>query len=116
MAVVRHFWRFSAIYRLEFVVQGVFDDLVMPGPKGTASHEGAFLKQGEVPDHINTISIDIQPLRQGGYDHVGYEKRQVLDLDISIGVSEYRAEVVRDTNKVQFMADFPEGITWSKSQ
>ena len=47
----------------------------------------------------------------GSYDHVGFETRQVFNVEISVHVKEYRAEVVKNEKGVEFVADFPEGVT-----
>jgi transposase len=42
---------------------------------------------------------------------VGYESRQVFDIEISRTVTEYRSEIVEDESGNRFVAKFPEGIT-----
>lgn len=80
-------------------------------PGGQIGHDGSCLNQIEKPDHINTILMDTQTLPQGFYEHVGFEKRQVFDVNVSVVVTEYKAEIVQDQNGVQFLAEFPAGVT-----
>ena len=47
----------------------------------------------------------------GKYKKVGYESRQVFDIEISRVVTEYQAEILEDSNGNHFVAPFPEGVT-----
>jgi len=40
----------------------------------------------------------------------GFETRQVFDIDISLIVTEYRAQVLVDETGKRFVAQFPQGI------
>jgi transposase len=42
---------------------------------------------------------------------VGYEARQVIDLDISKVVTEYQAQILEDQNGKRYVASFPDGVT-----
>jgi len=75
-------------------------------------HEGSYLEQRE-PDVVETIEVDRRSLPPGRYTHVGYEKRQVIDVVVSTEVTEYRAEVVESAQGEQYVAEFPEGVTGS---
>jgi hypothetical protein len=44
---------------------------------------------------------------------VGFESRQVFDINISLHVTEYRAQILENENGVQFVANFPDGVTKS---
>jgi len=55
--------------------------------------------------------IDRKTLPRGRYTHVGYEKRQLIDIIVSRKVTEYRAEVVKDEKGSEFVAQFPCGVT-----
>ena len=65
----------------------------------------------EEPDEIEVIKIDRRKLPKGGYRDVGFEKRQVFDIDFSRVVTEYRAQILEDETGQQFVAPFPEGVT-----
>jgi transposase len=80
-------------------------------PGGQPGHKGAHLKPVDNPDVIETIDIDRKKLSPGRYTHVGYEKRQLIDIVVSRKVTEYQAEVVKNERGVEFVAKFPEGVT-----
>ncbi|GAB62411.1 conserved hypothetical protein [Candidatus Jettenia caeni] len=69
------------------------------------------LERVENPDKVEVIKVDRRKLPRGEYKEVGYEARQVFDMKISREVTEYRAEIVEDTNGNRFVAPFPEGVT-----
>jgi transposase len=79
---------------------------------GQHGHIGVTLKKVDDPDRIEPIKIDRRTLpgsRQ--YQEVGFEARQVFDIDISRLVTEYRAQILEDENGRRFVAPFPEGVT-----
>jgi len=80
-------------------------------PGGQPGHKGAYLKPVKSPDIVETIDLDRKKLPPGRYSHVGYEKRQVIDVIVSRKVTEYQAEVVKNERGIEFIADFPEGVT-----
>lgn len=63
------------------------------------------------PDEIEVLRIDRSTLPVGHYREVGYEARQVIDLDIAKVVTEYRAQILVDSQGNRYMAPFPEGVT-----
>jgi transposase len=50
-------------------------------------------------------------LPAGHYREVGYEARQVIDLDIARVVTEYRAQILQDSQGNRYVAPFPAGVT-----
>ncbi len=80
-------------------------------PGGQKGHIGTTLKKVDDPDKIEPIDIDRRTLPVGRYHQVGYEARQVFDIDISRLVTEYRAQVLEDDSGNRFVAPFPEGVT-----
>ena len=80
-------------------------------PGGQNGHNGTTLQPVPDPDEIETLLIDRRTLPKGRYQDVGYESRQVVDLDISKVVTEYRAQVLEDQQGKRFVAPFPEGVT-----
>lgn len=78
---------------------------------GQHGHVGTTLKQVDDVDEIRELLIDRSTLPDGPYTHVGYERRQVVDIDIQRIVTEYRAEVLVDTNGKRYVASFPEDVT-----
>lgn len=80
-------------------------------PGGQNGHKGNTLSPVDEPDHIETINVDKSTLPNGNYRDVGYERRQVFDIDISRVVTEYRAQVLLDEKGKRFVAPFPEKVT-----
>ena len=79
-------------------------------PGGQKGHKGTTLKQVEKPDEIEEIKIDRDDLPEGEYRTIGYETRQVFDVEISVNVKEYRAEVIEDQFGNQYVAEFPDEV------
>lgn len=78
---------------------------------GQEGHKGITLEKEKNPDVIRNIEVDRTIIPPGEYSPVGYEARQVIDIEISKVVTEYRAEILQDINGKKFMAEFPEGVT-----
>jgi len=49
-------------------------------------------------------------LPRGNYKEVGYDARQVIDIDISQVVTEYRAQILEDAGGKRYTTPFPEGV------
>lgn len=82
-------------------------------PGGQKGHKGSHLKQVENPDEVEEIWVDRRSLPKGQYHHVGFDSRQVFDVEFSVRVTEYRAEILENKRGVQFVAEFPTGVTES---
>jgi transposase len=85
-----------------------------PGEKklgGQKGHAGKNLKKISDPDHIKKIKVVKAALPKGDYTEVGYDCRQVIDINISRCVTEYRAQILEDSNGNRHTALFPEGVT-----
>lgn len=80
-------------------------------PGGQHGHVGTTLKPFDEPDVIKTIPVDRSGLPDGIYTELGFEARQVVDLDISTCVIEWRAQILVDQNGKRFTASFPDGVT-----
>jgi len=80
-------------------------------PGGQKGHVGTTLQKIDNPDRVEEIKIDRRKLPPGQYRQVGYETRQVFDIDISRVVTEYRAQILENENGHQFVASFPDGVT-----
>ena len=80
-------------------------------PGGQHGHIGTTLKQISDPDQIKEIKVDRSTLPQGSWRVVGYETRQVVDVDISSIVTEWRAEVLEHQNGKHYVAEFPKDVT-----
>ncbi len=79
-------------------------------PGGQNGHTGKTLEKVDNPDKIKVLKVDQSKLPKGAYTEVGYESRQVFDLEISRVVTEYRAQILEDENGNRFTADFPTGV------
>ena len=77
-------------------------------PGGQKGHEGKTIEPVENPDKIVSIEIDKRTIPTGvPYQVTGYEARQVIDIKISRLVTEYRAQILEDSDGNQYVADFP---------
>ncbi|MBA4417922.1 MAG: IS66 family transposase [Syntrophus sp. (in: bacteria)] len=80
-------------------------------PGGQPGHRGTTLRPVADPDEVKVIKVDKSALPEGRYRDVGYEARQVIDLDISTVVTEWRAQILEDHQGTRYVAPFPEGVT-----
>ncbi len=80
-------------------------------PGGQHGHNGTTLKPFPDPDLVKVIPVDRNTLPPGDYRPVGFETRQVADLDISRFVTEWRAEILEDQNGKRYVATFPNDVT-----
>jgi transposase len=80
-------------------------------PGGQKGHKGSHLKQVEKPTSVEDIEIDRRTLPPGEYRSHGFESRQVFEVEVSLHVTEYRAEVLMNEDGVEFVAEFPKGVT-----
>ncbi len=80
-------------------------------PGGQKGRLGTTLQQVDDPDEVEVLKVDRTTLPQGRYRDVGYEARQVVDLDISRVVTEYQAQILEDQNGKRYVAPFPDGVT-----
>ena len=78
---------------------------------GQNGHVGTTLQKYDDPDHIENIPVDRTSIPKGTYKSVGYESRQVVDIEISRIVTEYRAQILEDANGKRYTAPFPEGVS-----
>ena len=78
---------------------------------GQKGHKGTTLQQTGEPDHIESLLLERELLPAGDYKNDTPEKRQVADIDISVIVTEYQAEVlVNQQTGERFVAPFPKGV------
>lgn len=81
----------------------------MPG--GQKGHKGSRLEPVKYPTSIEEIEIDRRTLPPGKYESKGFEARQVFEIEVTVNVTEYRAEILANGNGEEFVADFPDGVT-----
>jgi transposase len=87
-------------------------DIQKRKPGGQLNHAGCTLVKTETPDKIEVLAIDMLTIPAGrSYTADGYESRQVVDVNIKVHVTEFRAEVLIDENRRRYVARFPEGVT-----
>ena len=80
-------------------------------PGGQIGRRGTTLQRVDDPDEVEVLKVDRTTLPKGQYRDVGYESRQVVDLDISRVVTEYQAQILEDQNGKRYVAPFPDGVT-----
>ena len=62
-------------------------------------------------EEIKDLPLDLSKLPKGTYRNAGYEDRQVIEIEISRLVTEYRAQRLMDENGRIHTAEFPKGVT-----
>jgi transposase len=80
-------------------------------PGGQKGHDGKTLKKDPEPDIIKKIKVNRSSLPSGQVKEIGYESRQVIDIDISRVVTEYQAQILEDAHGKSYTASFPEGVS-----
>lgn len=80
-------------------------------PGGQPGRIGTTLQKVDDPDEIEILEVDQSVLPPGNYQEVGFEIRQVFDIDIRRLVTEYRAQVLEDQFGKRFTALFPAEVT-----
>ena len=80
-------------------------------PGGQPGRVGKNLEPVDNPDAIIPIKLDERHLPKSTYREVGFESRQVIDIEISRIVTEYRAQILEDTKGKRYTAPFPKGIS-----
>ncbi len=78
---------------------------------GQNGHVGKTLQKVDNPDRVQEIKVDRRKLPAGQYRQVGFETRQVFDIDISRVVTEYRAQVLEDDKGRRYVASFPKEVS-----
>jgi transposase len=79
-------------------------------PGGQPGHPGTTLKPVDTPDTIVPLTIDRATLPPGEWKEAGWEKRQVIELEIRRVVTEYQAEIVENERGERVTAPFPQGV------
>jgi transposase len=78
---------------------------------GQKGHTGKYLALEKDPDQIKEIKVDRTALSKGRvFQSVGYEQRQVFDVEISRIITEYRAEIMEDEQGRRVVAPFPDHV------
>jgi transposase len=80
-------------------------------PGAQNGHVGSRLEQVENPTTVEEILIDRRTLPPGKWRSVGFDKRQVFDIEVSFSVTEYQAEILENEMGETYVAEFPDGVT-----
>ncbi|MBF0141673.1 MAG: hypothetical protein HQL74_15530 [Magnetococcales bacterium] len=80
-------------------------------PGGQKGHRGTTLSPVTDPDEIIILKVDPTTLPQGVYREDGFESRQVFDVEISVNVTEYRAQILVDQSGKRWVAPFPQDVS-----
>ena len=78
---------------------------------GQTGRVGSTLNKVDDPDEIKLLEVDRSTLPLGQYREVGFESRQVFDIEISRIVTEYRAQILENAQGQRFTATFPAQVT-----
>jgi len=78
---------------------------------GQPGRTGTTLKKIDNPDVTTQLTIDRTTIPPVDYKFVGYDCRQVFDIDIRRVVTEYQAEILENPQGQRFTAPFPAGVT-----
>ena len=62
------------------------------------------------PGEVKVILVERDFLPKGHYREVGFQKRQVVDIDISKIVTEYQAQILENEHGKRFVDEFPVGV------
>lgn len=80
-------------------------------PGAQKGHTGNHLELVDDPDHVESLKVDRATLpTDGTFQCIGYERRQVFDIQISRVVTEYQAEILEDERGRRVLAPFPEQV------
>lgn len=77
---------------------------------GQMGHKGVTLTPIDEPDEVKVLYVTQELLPEGCYREVGFQSRQVVDIDISRVVTEYQAQILEDEQGKRYVADFPDGV------
>jgi len=78
---------------------------------GQNGHKGYRLEKVKNPDIVKILKVDKRTVPPGKYQEAGFECRQVVDIEIKKIVTEYRAQILKDSKGKKYVAPFPQGIT-----
>lgn len=77
---------------------------------GQKGHNGSTLALDSNPDITHKLPVDKAFLPKGHYKEVGYETRQVVDIEFKRVVTEYQAQILENEFGKRFIAPFPDGV------
>lgn len=77
---------------------------------GQKGRTGKTLTQTDAPDEVEVILVNRDVLPPGNYREIGFQKRQVVDIDIRKVVTEYQAQILENEQGKRFVGEFPEEV------
>ena len=77
---------------------------------GQKGHKGSTLPLDTHPDIVHKLPVDKALLPKGHYKEVGYETRQIVDIEFVRVVTEYQAQILENEVGKRFVAPFPDGV------
>lgn len=77
---------------------------------GQKGHKGSTLPLSDNPDITHKLPVNKTLLPKGYYKEVGYETRQVVDIEFKRVVTEYQAQILENELGKRFVAPFPDGV------
>jgi transposase len=80
-------------------------------PGGQTGRVGTTLSKVSDPDEIKLLEVNRSSLPPAQYRDIGFESRQVFDIDIQRLVTEYRAQILEDENGKRYTAPFPPQVS-----
>ncbi len=80
-------------------------------PGGQLGRVGTTLSKVGDPDEIKLLEVDLASLPPAQYRDIGFDSRQVFDIDIQRIVTEYRSQILEDEKGNRFTAPFPPEVT-----
>ena len=83
-------------------------------PGGQKGHIGTTLQKVNDPDVVKELKVNRRSLpKDRRYKEDGYETHQVIDIEISRFVTEYRAQILKDDLGNRLVAPFPDRVNRS---
>ncbi len=79
-------------------------------PGGQPGRTGKQLKPVSHPDKVELLKIDKRTLPRDSYTEAGFEARQVIDFEVSMCITEYRAQILMSSDGKRYVAPFPAHI------
>ncbi len=80
-------------------------------PGGQPGRVGVQLKPVNNPDEVQVLKLDKRTLPRGDYKEIGFDKRQEIDIETNIIITEYQAQILENSDGKRYTAAFPKHIT-----
>ncbi|MCP4670711.1 MAG: IS66 family transposase [Desulfobacula sp.] len=80
-------------------------------PGGQKGRKGIQLKPVANPDKIEILKLDKRKLPRDTYKEIGYDRRQVIDIETNVIITEYQAQILEGSNGKRYTANFPFYVT-----